>query len=272
MWSELRLSRCASTGSPRSTFEPAKLANVTAPAVPDYTADFAEAIRQFWSVKQAQQTASDAAGRLVGGTSGAVRAGKHMAPFEQLLRKVVLDTGITPDPSPSETVYLPGFYRESKSWDVVLQYQGHALAIVEAKSQGSSLANNFNNRVEEAIGQAADVWKAHERGLLISGIRPWIGYLMIVEETPKTIEPKSLMGGKTVPAGMQIDPTFDGMSYAERYAMAFKRLDQERMLDATCVAITSGPDAYAYPNDWLSFNGFAAQLWGRCQQVLAVLG
>ena len=245
---------------------------MTAPAVPDYTANFAAAIREFWTVKKAQQTASDAAGRLPGGTSGAVRAGKHMAPFEHLLRTVVLNTGITPDPSPSNTVYLPGFYRESKSWDVVLQYKGHALAIVEAKSQGSSLANNFNNRVEEAIGQAADVWKSHERGLLISGVRPWIGYLMIVEETPKTIEPKYLMGGKIVPAGMEVDPTFDGMSYAERYALAFKRLDQERMLDATCVAITSGPDSYSYPNDWLSFNGFAAQLWGRCQQVLAVLG
>lgn len=245
---------------------------MTAPVVPDYESDFAAAIRTFWTVKGLQQTKSDAAGRLVGGTSGAVRAGKHMAPFEQLIRKVVLDTGITPDPSPSDTVYLPGFYRESKSWDVVIQYKGHALAIVEAKSQGSSLANNFNNRVEEAIGQAVDVWKSHERGLLISGIRPWVGYLMIVEETPKTIEPKNLMGGKVVPAGMEVDPTFDGMSYAERYATAFKRLDQERMLDATCVAITSGAEGYSYPNDWLSFNGFAAQLWGRCQQVLAVLG
>lgn len=245
---------------------------MTSPMVPDYEAEFADAVRAFWTIKESQQTASDAAGILGGGTSGAVRAGKHMGPFEQLIRKVVSDTGLVPDPSPRDTVYLPGFYRESKSWDVVLQYKGHALAIVEAKSQGSSLANNFNNRVEEAIGQAADVWKSHERGLLISGIRPWIGYLMVVEETAKTTQPKHLMGGKIVPAGMEVDPIFDGMSYAERYATTFKRLDQERMLDATCVAITSGPDAYSYPNDWLSFNGFAAQLWGRCQQVLAVLG
>ncbi|MFV0524098.1 MAG: PaeR7I family type II restriction endonuclease [Acidimicrobiales bacterium] len=140
------------------------------------------------------------------------------------------------------------------------------------KSQGSSLANNFNNRVEEAIGQAADVWKSHERGLLISGLRPWVGYLMIVEETNKTTDPKHLLSGKAVPDGMKIDPVFNGMSYAERYAMAFKRLDQERMLDATCVAITSGPDSYEYPNEWLSFSGFAAQLWGRCQHVLAVVG
>ena len=242
------------------------------PAVPDYEEAFAAAIQDFWMIKNDQQAAANLAGRSDGGTSGSVRAGKHMSPFELLIRQVVEDAGIEPDPAPSDTLYLPGFYRETKSWDVVLQYQGHALAIVEAKSQGSSLANNFNNRVEEAIGQAADVWKSHERGLLISGLRPWVGYLMIVEETTKTTDPKHLLGGKAVPAGMKVDPLFDGMSYAERYATAFKRLDQERMLDATCVAITSGPGSYEYPNEWLSFNGFAAQLWGRCQHVRAVIG
>jgi hypothetical protein len=240
-------------------------------AIPDYEEAFAAAIHDFWMIKTDQKANADRLGRNLG-TSGAVRAGKHMAPFEVLIRKVIEDAGIEPDPARRDTVYLPGFYRETKSWDVVIQYKGHTLAIVEAKSQGSSLANNFNNRVEEAIGQAADVWKSHERGLLISGLRPWVGYLMIVEETKETTEPKYLLKDKSIPEGMEIDPVFDGMSYAERYAMAFKRLDQERMLDATCVAITSGSDAYAYPSKLLSFNGFAAQLWGRCQHVLAVAG
>lgn len=77
---------------------------MTAPAVPDYEAAFADAVRAFWSIKQSRQTASDAAGRQSGGTSGAVRAGKHMAPFEQLVRQAVLDTGLVPDPSPRDTV------------------------------------------------------------------------------------------------------------------------------------------------------------------------
>lgn len=243
-----------------------------APVVPDYEQAFAQAIADFWLIKTDQQAAADLLGTSTGATHGAVRAGKHMAPFEALIRQVVQDAGVVVDPEPSDTIYLPGYYRETKSWDVVLQYKGHALAIVEAKSQGSSLANNFNNRVEEAIGQAADVWKSHERGLLVSGIRPWIGYLMVVEETVKTTEPKHLLSGKVVPAGMLVDPVFDGMSYAERYATAFKRLDQERMLDATCVAITDRTGAYSYPDQWLSFNGFAAQLWGRCKHALAVLG
>lgn len=245
---------------------------MTGPTVPDYELHFADAVADFWAIKGSQQAKADKAGTSEGATHGAVRGGKHMAPFERLIRQVVEDAGIEPDPSVSDTMYLPGFYRETKSWDVVLQYKGHALAVVEAKSQGSSLANNFNNRVEEAIGQAADVWKSHERGLLVSGLRPWVGYLMLVEETNKTIEPKRLLAGKPVPAGMVVDPEFDGMSYAERYAAAFKRLDQERMLDATCVAITGAAYSYSYPNEWLSFNGFAAQLWGRCKHVLAVIG
>lgn len=245
---------------------------MSALAVPDYEPAFARAMAEFWTIKTNQQQAADQAGTSAGATSGSVRAAKHMAPFEDLIRQVVSDAGVMVDLEPSETVYLPGFYRETKSWDVVLQYKGHALAIVEAKSQGSSLANNFNNRVEEAIGQAVDVWKSHERGLLVSTIRPWIGYVMIVEETERTIEPKHLLAGKAVPAGMLVDPAFDGLSYAKRYAMAFKRLDQERLLDATCVAITNRSASYSYPDEWLSFNGFAAQLWGRCQHALAVLG
>lgn len=245
---------------------------VATPVIPDYEDAFAQGITDFWSIKTNQQAAADVLGTSTGATHGAVRAGKHMAPFEALIRQVVRDAGVIVDPEPSDTIYLPGFYRETKSWDVVLQYRGHALAIVEAKSQGSSLANNFNNRVEEAIGQAADVWKSHERGLLVSGIRPWVGYLMIVEETEQTTASKRLLGGKAVPTGMVVDPVFDGMSYAQRYATAFKRLDQERMLDATCVAITNRSTSYAYPDTWLSFNGFAAQLWGRCQHALAVLG
>jgi len=241
------------------------------PNVPDYEPGFAQAINLFWAVKGSQQATADKAGKA-SGKRGSVLAGKHMTAFEDLIRQVVSDAGIETDPEPGKKVFVPGFYRETKSWDVVLQYRGHILAIVEAKSQGSSLAGNFNNRVEEAIGQAADIWKSHERGLAVSGIRPWVGYLMVVEETADTIEQKFLRRSKAIPPGMIVDEVFDGLSYAERYAEAFRRLDQERMLDATCVAITRDADNYSYPNQWLSFNGFAAQLWGRCKHVQAVLG
>ncbi len=240
--------------------------------VPNYEDGFREAIASFWDTKASQQSKADDAGTSVKSTSGGVRAGKHMDGFESLITRIVNDAGITPDNDDSGKIDLPGYYREFKSWDVVLQYKGHVLAIIEAKSQGSSLANNFNNRVEEAIGQAADVWKSYERDRLLSGLRPWVGYIMVVEDTHDTSGPKHLLKGKKLPAGMTADPAFDGKSYAERYAEAFRRLDRERMFDAACVAVTKRDGTFWYPDPYLSFNGFAAQLWGRCKHALAVVG
>ena len=144
----------------------------------DYNPAFADAIRTFWTTKTRQQDAAEAAGTSEG-TRGSVTAGRHMSGFEDLVRRVVSDAGVHVDRPKTSKLYIPGFYRETKAWDVILFYRGSALAIVEAKSQGSSLANNFNNRVEEAIGQAADVWRSYESGLLVSKLRPWVGYVMI---------------------------------------------------------------------------------------------
>ena len=223
--------------------------------VPDYHDQFGEAVRSYRLAKQ---------------TSGGTRGGKHMSAFEKLIVRVVEETGLVVDEQPDKKLTLPGYYREGKDWDVILQYKGHVLAVVEAKSQGTSLAKNFNNRVEEAVGQAADVWKAYERGFLSSGMRPWVGYLMIIDDIPETSTIPS--SSKTTPGDMGLDPTFKGMTRAERYAEAFARLDQERMLDATCVSISHADGSYSFPSDWLSFNGFAAQLWGRCRHMQAVLG
>ena len=44
---------------------------------------------------------------------------------------------------------------------------GQLVTAIEFKSQvGPSFGNNFNNRVEEAIGNAADIWIALSRGAL----------------------------------------------------------------------------------------------------------
>ena len=55
------------------------------------------------------------------------------------------------------------FYRPTKKWDLVVIDRGMLVAAVELKSQvGPSFGNNFNNRTEEAIGNAVDVWRAYE--------------------------------------------------------------------------------------------------------------
>ncbi|TCM33223.1 PaeR7I family type II restriction endonuclease [Kribbella sp. VKM Ac-2568] len=56
----------------------------------------------------------------------------------------------------SAVIPLPGFYRRAKEWDIVT-YRGILVAAVECKSQVGSFGNNFNNRTEEAIGNAVSI-------------------------------------------------------------------------------------------------------------------
>jgi hypothetical protein len=51
---------------------------------------------------------------------------------------------------------LPGYYRPSKEWDLVVVCENDLVAAIEVKSQVRSFGNNFNNRVEEALGNATD--------------------------------------------------------------------------------------------------------------------
>jgi len=53
-----------------------------------------------------------------------------------------------------------------------------AVAAIEFKSQVGSFGNNYNNRTEEAIGSASDIWGAYREGAFKPSARPWLGYLM----------------------------------------------------------------------------------------------
>jgi len=62
---------------------------------------------------------------------------------------------------------------------------GRLLAAIEAKSQvGPSFGNNFNNRTEEAIGSALDLWTAFREGAFNGGIQPFLGYFFMLEDLP----------------------------------------------------------------------------------------
>jgi len=61
---------------------------------------------------------------------------------------------------------LPGFFRPTKEWDLLLVKDNQLVVALEAKSQvGPSFGNNFNNRTEEAMGSALDLWTAYREGL-----------------------------------------------------------------------------------------------------------
>ncbi len=63
------------------------------------------------------------------------------------------------------------------------------------------------------------------------------------------------------------DPVFDAASPAERAAIFFDRMVRERLLDAACVVLARKTDGNVrYSMETLSFDAFAAAMFGRCLQ------
>jgi len=59
----------------------------------------------------------------------------------------------------------------------VVIHEGHLIAAMKFKSQtGPSFGNNFNNRTEEAIGSATDLWASYREEAFKPSPRPWLGY------------------------------------------------------------------------------------------------
>lgn len=127
------------------------------------------------------------------------------------------------------TLELPGFFRPTKKWDLLVVRDGQLLVALEAKSQtGPSFGNNFNNRTEEAIGSALDLWTAYREGAFNKSTRPWLGYLFLLEDCAASRQPV----GAAEPH-FQVFPEFRNASYARRYELLCRKLARERHYDAT---------------------------------------
>src|SRR6185437_15344175 len=231
-------------------------------------ARFEDAIRHYWQVREAQTAKQIASGKVDAGTRGAVTGGGHLNAVATLLEDLFVENGF-PRESIKRTasIELPGFYRPTKKWDLVVIDRGMLVAAIELKSQvGPSFGNNFNNRTEEAIGNAVDVWRAYEEGTF-GGVRPWLGYVFLLEDDPRSTSPVRL--AKTV---FPVERVFENTSYKDRYRIFCQRLVRERLYDAACFATSSRhPDSPIHqPDAELSFNALRAAIAGRAAYIKAL--
>jgi Restriction endonuclease XhoI len=220
--------------------------------LPDYEPAFAMAIEQFWQDRAGQMARQRLKGLTDAGTRGSVTGGTHLHAVRDVIRQVVLDAGLTH----ADSNRLPGFYRAAKTWDTVVMHEGAVLAIIELKSQVGSFGNNVNNRIEEMIGQSADIWKA-TRERLLGPIRPWFGYVMILEADEKSTRPQALKNTM-----LPVDRVFDRASYVDQYGIALDRLRLEGDMNAVCLATTNRHEdnPVNYPNPTMTFAHFARSL------------
>lgn len=227
--------------------------------ISDLEAKIAQAIGGFWSRRQAQTDKQKLAGKLDAGLRGAVTGGGHLDGIRELIAEVFIAHGVPDDDiRRRQGIELPGYYRPTKQWDLVVVSNGVLVAAIELKSQvGPSFGNNFNNRTEEAIGNAADVWRAYEEGTFGS-VRPWLGYVFVLEEAPG-----STKAVKVKEAVFPSEKIFEGASYADRYRILCDRLVKERLYDAAWFILSNKDGKTAEPDGGLAFGNFIASIAGR---------
>lgn len=212
---------------------------------PDLEEHVHDAIRHYWRTRQGQATKQVKAGAVQDhGTRSQVTGGKHMDGFVDLIRTVVHHVGFAEHTVlAGSRLELPGFYRATKQWDLLVLQDGHLLAAIELKSQvGPSFGNNFNNRTEEAIGTAVDTRAAIDHGAM-GEAKPWFGWLMLLEDTPTSRAPVKV-------SSMHFDPLpeFNKASYTKRYALFCQKMRDQLLYDGTALVLSSA--SAAETGDW----------------------
>jgi hypothetical protein len=231
----------------------------------DYDRKARLAIQSFWCSRDSARLKQKEAGRTDQGERASVTGGKNMDGFAELVIDLVNSNGLV-----NAKVYrqralltLPGYFRPTKLWDLLVINDGKLIAAIEFKSHvGPSFGNNFNNRTEEAIGTSHDIWTAYREGAFGKQERPFVGWLMVVEDAPGS---RSIVKDKSPHFPVQLE--FERASYLKRYDILCQRLAKEQLYSAASVIATprtAGQDgAYSELSAMTGLKSFVASLAGH---------
>ena len=240
----------------------------------DYQRKVHEAVQAFWGNREAAKQKQIVSGKADQGERAGVTGGKNMDGFIALVLDVVRANGLAhADIHLKRAVLtLPGYFRPTKLWDLLVIHKGELIAAIELKSQvGPSFGNNFNNRTEEAIGTAHDLWTAYRENAFGKQPRPFIGWLMMVEDAPASRSPV-----RAASPHFHILEEFKGASYLMRYDLLCQKLVQEQLY--TTAALITAPRSAAETGEFSEMSAmtgiktFVATLAGHIAAEAARLG
>lgn len=197
----------------------------------------AQAIQKFWIAREAAASSQRLKGFADRGERANVTGGKNMDGFVALISDLVAANGL-PNAKLCTTRgvnTLPGFFRPTKDWDLLVMRDGVLVAAIELKSQvGPSFGNNFNNRAEEAVGSAVDLWTAYREGAFGDQPAPFVGWLMHVEDAEASTQAVRL----TEPH-FEVFEEFRDTSYVQRYEQLCRRLVLEKHYSEAALVVSS---------------------------------
>jgi hypothetical protein len=220
-----------------------------------------EAVAHYWKTRSEQRRKQEKSGRADQGLRSAVTGGAQMDGFIDLFAEQILRAGMPENYLfRRKSVEIPGFFRPTKEWDLLVVRDQTLVAVIEAKSQvGPSFGNNFNNRTEEAVGSAVDLWTAFRNRAYLDSPQPFLGYFFMLEDCKSSNRPVSVKEPH-----FRVFPQFIGASYKKRYELFCRRLVLERHYSSasyiTSEAQTGILGGYDTPADDLSVERFVRVL------------
>ena len=240
----------------------------------DYERKSREAVMAFWGNREAARQKQIESGKTDQGERSSVTAGKNMDGFLALVLDIVRANGLAFAEIHQRrgVLTLPGYFRPTKLWDLLVTYKGELIAAIELKSQvGPSFSNNFNNRTEEAIGMGADFWTAYRKGVFGTQPPPFVSWLMLVEDAEGSRRPV-----KDKMPHFPVHQDFIGASYQERYDVVCKRLVEEQLY--TTATVIASPRSAVSTGDYIEMSPmtglrtFVTSLAGHVASTAARLG
>lgn len=226
------------------------------------------AVQSYWDARSKNKEKQIEGGKIDAGTRSEVTGGSQMGAMEVLVADVLCEAGLNKiDVKTRTALELPGYYRSEKKWDLIVVSEGQLVTAMEFKSQvGPSFGNNFNNRSEEAIGSATDIWVAYREGRFGKTPAPFLGYFFLLEDCERVKTPV-----RNKEPYFKVDPVFDKASYSKRYELLCRRLVLERVYSSACLvtATNSRATQITQPAEDLNFRRFVAALRGH---VVTFLG
>ncbi|MCS6306205.1 MAG: restriction endonuclease [Nitrospira sp.] len=208
-------------------------------------------------------------GKIDAGTRGEVTGGTQMGALEVLVSDILCESGLKKvDVRTRTALELPGYFRATKKWDLIVVSEGALVLAMEFKSQaGKSIGNNVNNRSEEAVGSAKDIWTAFREGRFGQFPSPFLGYLFLLEDRDNVKTPvvnkepyfqaDPEFRGEIIKSKER--PRYKGVSYSRRYELLCRRLVLERLYTSACflMATNSSKTKITQPASDLTFQRFA---------------
>lgn len=125
-----------------------------------------------------------------------------------------------------------------------------------------SFGNNFNNRAEEAIGSAVDLWMVFRENVFPHQMAPWVGYFMAVERNVK-----SMSAVKVAEPHFNVLDEFKDTSYLDRYAILCKKLILERHYTSAALLWTTNARTFGNVSGDISVATFLSSFAGYLQGV-----